>query len=589
MPVSPSLGVHAPLGAVSQKTPQLTSKPLLPNREIRLKAIRSPLIHFLAARPASAKLLASHLNARQDDVETVLHKIGKPYRLDQTKWDLTDKTFKELDVWGFEYPNQEDRELAINRTRSAFDRMRISTQDKIWDNLLPKNERGKGKILSQLNLHKGPIQKPTTPKIQIQPSINDSKAERINGDESDQKDRLAPSDAEPMSRSKSHGPIKRTKVSEKEAQSKRLLSNGPKKAAPATKTKETHPAVKKGGAPKKNAPKSSEFVNDSDEEDGLEEMTSDQSQTQLTASSEPSKSTAKIPVSSRATASGSKANGAGKVSQAAEDSKASSTAKTENRKTDNSKSALSDGPSKQSNGKLSVTKPEHHSQKARKSPGPVHTSDKKAGASGASTPAIKSRLSDSSPGSTAMKKSLSRQRTTSSPHKPSPLGSSPPTNASDLDNAGPSSKSSTPLTPPARKVNGITNGISSNTEGRAPKSLKRKADDVDSDKHNHGSSLANGFTDGIVNGHVNDHKNGAKRQKTTEDEPSSDSSVELLARDVAVKKAQHFKKYYANYEKQYQELARTENPPQEKIDEVMKMHRRLTELKDQITRGLVGI
>ena len=36
-------------------------------------------------------------------------------------------------------------------------------------------------------------------------------------------------------------------------------------AAPAPKAKEAHPAVKKGGFKKANAPKSSEFVNDSDE------------------------------------------------------------------------------------------------------------------------------------------------------------------------------------------------------------------------------------------------------------------------------------------------------------------------------------
>ena len=92
--------------------------------------------------------------------------VGKEHRLIQDRWTLNDKAFKELDVWNFDYPNQDDRQLAINCALSAFDRMRSSTQEKVWDMLLPKNERGKGKILSNLDLHKGPIKQSNTPRIQ---------------------------------------------------------------------------------------------------------------------------------------------------------------------------------------------------------------------------------------------------------------------------------------------------------------------------------------------------------------------------------------------------------------------------------------
>ena len=184
--------------------------------------------------------------------------MGKEFRLIPDKWTLNDKAFKELDVWNFDYPNQDDRQLAINCAISAFDRMRISTKERVWDMLLPKNERGKGKILSNLDLHKGPIKQSNTPRIQVQHPSNDPNAkDQLAGHESDQKDRLAPNDAEPMARSQSQDQInKKKKLSEKEAQSKRLLKNGPKKVTTAPKVKEHHPAVN-NGSKKPNVPKSS--------------------------------------------------------------------------------------------------------------------------------------------------------------------------------------------------------------------------------------------------------------------------------------------------------------------------------------------
>ena len=207
MPSSPSISA-ARIPHTQKSTP--TSVPGLPNgRMSKSQALRQPLVHLLAARPASQKLLVRHLNCKDEDIEEVLHKIGKPFRLDQSKWDLQDKAFKELDVWDFNYPNQEDRELAIGRAISAFDRMRLSTQEKLWDMLIPKEERGKGKILSHLNLHKGPIQPATTPKIHIQQTSNESKKEDlVHGNESDQKDRLAPN-AEPMARSRKRRSVRK--------------------------------------------------------------------------------------------------------------------------------------------------------------------------------------------------------------------------------------------------------------------------------------------------------------------------------------------------------------------------------------------
>lgn len=617
MPASPSLGA-ARTALTSKLHP--TSTPSLPNGKTqRLQALRIPLIHFLAGRPASTKLLSNHLGCKEDEVLDVLQKVGKHHSLDQAKWDLTDKAFKELDVWSFNYPNQDERDLAINRARSAFDRMRLSTQEPLWDKLLPKHERSKGTILSHLNLHKGPIQQASTPKIHIQPSSNESsKDQHLHGDESDQKDRLAPSDAEPKGRSKSQGPIKRKKVSEKEAQSKRLLSNGPKKATSESKSKVTHPAVKKGDVKKVNAPKSSEFVHESDEEDGLDDTAAlpfhdtdrkkDDASREITdslASSRPAsslkvngleakesnrgkmavKSENPKPTARSHPVPSTKLNRAPKVKKAAEVSKPAPADLSA------AKPSVPSLPGSSSRGGPTVSKASTDGKKEKNNAGlPTKPRETSHSSSTASSNTPRNQPSDSSQGSNAMQRTISRQRNTSSPRKPSPLGSSPPTNASDLDNNVHSSNTATPQISKVRKDNLTPNGasiaVNGHTRNTPEHTLKRKAGDLDSGIHNHGPSLTNGNVNSKVNGNVN----VSKRQKTSPiGSSSSDSSDSPLARNIALKKALDFKRYYANYEKQYQEVNRMNEAPAEKVEELIRMHHRLSELKDQITRGLVGL
>ncbi|KAK4697535.1 hypothetical protein P7C71_g555, partial [Lecanoromycetidae sp. Uapishka_2] len=637
MPVSPAIGAsRTPL---TQK-PAPTSIPTLPNgRAQRLQAIRTPLIHMLAARPASTKLLSNNLNCKAEDILEVLQKVGKKYRLDESKWDLTDKAFKELDVFDFHYPNDGDRELAIGRAISAFDRMRISTSEKIWDKLMPKTERGKGKILSHLNLRKGPINSGNTPRIQVQhPDMKDDDRNLgLDGNDSDRKDRLAPSDAEP-GRSRSQGAIKKKKVSEKEAQSKRLLSKGPKKETPASTEKEAHPAVKKG-AKKANAPKSSEFVNDSDEEDGLEdaailharsqtpkkenatkaskvlEATKTAAPSPKAKASKPAVSTPKVKASKPAAESQSGRSTPASKKAHVKEALAARRELAQTPKPAVANSAIGKGvdatePKAAKKATLPAKVPE------KKAAIPANVPEKKPTSPStptASSPVSRPQASDVSQGGTAMKKTLSRQRNTSSPHKPSPLGSSPPTNASDLENATNSSKSSTPVVRKNATPNGATsvNGQSRNVSEHSSTSsvpssgknnatpdsialvngarntsehtLKRKAGDLDSGNHNHGTQLTNGN----VNGYANGVTNPSKRQKTSEmTPPTSDSGDSPLARDAAIRKAADFKRYYDTYTKLYIEVSQLASPPQEKLDAVKKMHNRLAEMKDQIKKGL---
>lgn len=593
MPASPSLGAaRTPL---TQKTPP-TSVPSLHNeRAVKIQALRTPLIHFLAARPASITLLVKHLGCKQDELLEVLNKVGKEFRPIPDKWTLNDKAFKELDVWSFDYPNQDDRQLAINCAISAFDRMRISTKEKVWDMLLPKNERGKGKILSNLDLHKGPIKQGNTPKIKVQHPSNDSnKSDHLTGHESDQKDRLAPSDAEPMARSQSQDQIKKKKVSEKEAQSKRLLKNGPRKVTPVPKTKDDHPALKKGNK-KASVPKSSEFVNDSDEEDGLEDAatlgalsTTPRGHVEKTLLAKAATSPQSIASTPKIGSANAKASKPASSSRHVESTTAGrdnqSKPVTPNRSDETSKPKP--GAATQGQGKIAksknVTSEKTEIQSEKKASTPlVKAYEKNPLPSASSSPASRHRIAESSQGSTAMSRTISRQRTTSSPHKPSPLGSSPPTNASDLEN-GTSSASSTSLVSQAQKTNIKPNGSGPAVNGHARNTsehtLKRKADDLDSDIHTHGNPQINGSV------------NGAKRHKASAASPStSESGNSPLATSHALKRAHDFKTYYAKYEILYREVSESTEAPQEKIDNVKRMHQRLVELKDEITMGLVGV
>lgn len=523
-----------------------------------------------------------------------MNKVGKEFRLIPDKWTLNDKAFKELDVWNFDYPNQDDRQLAINCAISAFDRMRISTKEKVWDMLLPKNERGKGKILSNLDLHKGPIKQSNTPRIQVQHPSNDSNAkDELAGHESDQKDRLAPNDAEPMARSQSQDQIKKKKVSEKEAQSKRLLKTGPKKVTTAPKVKEDHPAVKKGSK-KANVPKSSEFVNDSDEEDGLENASTLQAQSMTQKGQDnktlPPKATASPQSIAQTPKVGTTKAKASKPAFSSRDSASTTAGKETNSKPVTlSRSDVTSKPkpaaANRVEGKIAIGK-DVKSEKTKATSEitaptpPAKGHEKKALPSASSSPAPRHRISDSSQGSTAMKKTLSRQRTTSSPHKPSPLGSSPPTNASDFEN-NVSSASSTSLVSQGQKTNfkpeSVGHPVNGHARNASEHSLKRKADDLDTEIHAHGNAP--------VNGNVN----GTKRHKASAASPSaSESSSSSLATSHALKRAQDFKTYYAKYEILYREVSESTDAPQEKIDNVKRMHQRLVELKREITTRLVG-
>jgi RNA polymerase II elongation factor ELL len=261
MPSSPALN--------ASNSPSLgpTSIPASTQQLEQAKAARKPVVHLLAVQPMLEKALKDSLpNVSKNDLKQALEKVGD-YNDSTQKWELNKKFYKELDVWTFDYNSTADRQRAIDNAVKQFDKMRLGVSEPEWDKLLVKSERGTGKCLSKLQAQIAQGQA-RAPKIKVQKadgSETPGEDEDLFGDKN-----LSKVKGEGMARSASQPPTTKTKkVSEKEAQAKRLLSKNPSKAAAkaapklvATKKKEVAPPAKTG-----TKVLSSEFVNESDESD----------------------------------------------------------------------------------------------------------------------------------------------------------------------------------------------------------------------------------------------------------------------------------------------------------------------------------
>ena len=590
------------LGSAPKTTKITTSpSPATDPKTVKLQAIRTPLIHLLAVRPVSEKFLSSQVGCTQQECLDILNKIGRQNTIDSSKWDLSDKGFKDLDIWKFPYPTHEDRQFAIDRAVKAFDRLRLARSDGLWQKLLPQNERGQGKVISKLQLGgTGPVQPVAPPRINIQPT-GDAKLEAIKpGDEGDRNDRLDPTRA----RSKSQDAVQKSKTNPKASLTKRLLSKNPK-ASQATKARDAQPSAKK--ATKKataNAHnpniKSAEFVHDSDEE--AEDVDSAPTKANgIPPSSSSGPTISKLPTNGMPSIPATTKTPEGQDSTetnvppitAAVTAKKPIAKKPVTTKANGTKSTAA---------KPMATKPVAAKPLAAK---PTNTNPAAVAKSvaakaavtklpAASPPSIgtKKRISEAS---RAMNKSLSRQQSSRSPFKPSPLGSSPPTNASDLENEGlglpVSSSSSTPLISQSRQVNGSTPTSFAGTVRPAPKSiadgsalLKRKANDIDSGIHDHVDPRT-----------IGGRGPSPKRQKTSMSPPTSNPSTgssrsnsdspTATNQHDRLMMAQNFKTEHATYERLYKEVYAWRDAPTDKIKEVLKMHERLLGMKKLLSNG----
>jgi RNA polymerase II elongation factor ELL len=244
--------------------------PLSQQQAEHAKAARKPVIHLLAVEPLTEKALREKVsNVSANDLKNALQKVGDLN--DSTgKWELRRAFYKELDVWTFKYDSTDDRQRAIDNAVKQYDKMRLSASDAEWDRLLVKSERGTGKCLSKLQAQIALASVAKAPKINVEKADGSGRDTPSGKDEDALEDKkVSKVKGESMARSNSQPPnTKAKKVSEKEAQAKRLLSKNPSKAAAKVASKPA-PAKKQPPAKAATNPKvlSSEFVNESDEDD----------------------------------------------------------------------------------------------------------------------------------------------------------------------------------------------------------------------------------------------------------------------------------------------------------------------------------
>ena len=144
----------------------LSSPSLLPTSRLNVpgsadldtqrQAQRFVLLHLLAVRPLSETAIQQKTHIPPENLSKLLQNFAdKSDSSSDPLWSLSTRRFKELDVWSFPYSTA-DRQAAIDNAIHALDRIRLNAQDKVWQLLLPKAERNKGKNLSRLNSNSFP-------------------------------------------------------------------------------------------------------------------------------------------------------------------------------------------------------------------------------------------------------------------------------------------------------------------------------------------------------------------------------------------------------------------------------------------------
>ncbi|RAL68190.1 hypothetical protein DID88_008897 [Monilinia fructigena] len=225
----------------------------------RLQIRRSFWIRGLEAiRPSQCH---NRIAGPKDDLKQAMSKVGD-LNTSTGKWELRKHYYKELDVFNFNYESDAERQRAIDNAVKAFDKMRLGYQ----------SLSGKSSCLNQNEALENPLAsyKLKSPMALLRKPKSNGSKNRDSGDEEDVFGDKAISKVkgEATARSASGPSTSKTKkLSEKEAQAKRLLSKNPAKTA--ATTSKPKPAKKKAEKPKPSMakPLSSQFVSESDDEE----------------------------------------------------------------------------------------------------------------------------------------------------------------------------------------------------------------------------------------------------------------------------------------------------------------------------------
>jgi hypothetical protein len=116
-----------------------------------LAVTKIPFIHLLATRPLSPRRLRQILGMAKYNCDQLITIFARDCPSDPEKKELLELSYRELDVWGFPYHNEIERQSAIENSIVAFDTLGIDPHDDLWQLLLPVDERGKGICLSKRN------------------------------------------------------------------------------------------------------------------------------------------------------------------------------------------------------------------------------------------------------------------------------------------------------------------------------------------------------------------------------------------------------------------------------------------------------
>ncbi|KAI0009422.1 hypothetical protein F4779DRAFT_370847 [Xylariaceae sp. FL0662B] len=520
LPPSPSLnGVSSPNPAVSA-TQQLYDKN---------KGQRTVLVHELASRDQTYEYLATVWKGAEADLKPTVEKVAN-FDESTKKWSLKKIYWKELDVWNYDYRTPEDRQAAIDNAIKQYDKQRMPTSAPEWERLLTPGDRGKGIVLSKLQatLARGNIT--PTPRIPVQ------KAE--DGNKSDIDNSKAKGEAMVRSNSQPVG-NKTKKVSEREAQTKRLLSTNPKKAPPKKLASKAKVAVP--------ADKNKKFLSEEKVVDS--ESSGDEVPVSSASSNAPKPKPVKKPVEKPAEkpvekpkekptpAPKPKPKPVVRAPRPRVDAPTPSSQKRA-REEDDSSSSSGAPLSKR------IKPKEPPKEPPRVLPNPA---------------ALKHRASDASQNSRGtgvgtVSSNISMKSKNTSPAKSSPLASSPPTNASDFEDQQPSQRQrqQKQARDGDRNTNGHVNGASS-TPNNINQNKKRKERDADQN---------------------------LSQQSTPNKRPR-------VPKDILVK-AQKFTKFYERYESLHHEISAMKDPPEDKLADLLDMRDRLAIMKSEISKAVAS-
>ncbi|KAI1127458.1 hypothetical protein F5Y10DRAFT_242805 [Nemania abortiva] len=538
LPTSPALnGVSSPNPAFS------ASQQILEKN----KGQRSTLVHELAVRDQPFEHLKDVWTGADSDLKPTVEKVAD-FNKSTEKWSLKKRHWKELDVWNYEYDSPADRQLAIDNAIKVYDKQRVVLSDPVWDRLLPREDRNKNIVLSKLQASIAkqnatvPTPKSQKPEDGNKSDIDSSKAK-----------------GEVMSRSNSQPTAnKPKKASEREAQTKRLLSNNPKKPAPKRPTSKAKATEEKG---KKVL--SEEYVYDTDTDE--EQAPLSQSTTTSSKPKPPPKPVEK-PVEKPV----------GRVAAKPKEPPASSVPLKPKpkplvrppRALGTTNKSPQKRPREDEDSSSSSGAPLSKRIKPKELPKPV-TGPK----------ATKHRASDASQNSRGTNSTVTSNFTAksknTSPTKSSPLATSPPTNASDLDER--TSSQRPPIHshqhPPQQHRNGARDRERGRDRGLGHSSTN-------------GISTSTSTTSSVQSTTVVNKKRKAREstEESPETTPTPPTKKPKISPEILMQ-ARKFTQFYKKYEALHYEIAALKEPPEDKLSDLVEMRERLATMKGEIQRA----